>query len=58
MTLGLAAWALGAACVPLAPAGSAFAWLALAALVAHQILGDAGHALKRISIGNSLCPRR
>lgn len=45
MTLGLAAWSIGAACVPLAPAGAGLAGLALATLVAHQIMGDAGHAL-------------
>lgn len=45
MTLGLAAWSVGAACVPLAPAGTGLAWLALTTLVVHQILGDAGHAL-------------
>ncbi len=42
MALGLAAFALGAAFIPLAPA----AGLAGAALlVAHQIVGDAGHTL-------------
>lgn len=45
MTLGLAAWSIGAACVPLAPASAGLAGLALATLVAHQIMGDAGHAL-------------
>lgn len=45
MSIGLAAWSIGAACVPLAPAGAGLAWLAFATLVAHQILGDAGHAL-------------
>lgn len=42
MALGLAAFALGAACIPLvAQAG----WLGLALLVAHQVVGDAGHTV-------------
>jgi hypothetical protein len=51
MTLGLVALTLGAVCVPLAGtgtitgAGAGAGWLAMAWLVAHQIVGDAGHTL-------------
>ena len=42
MLAGLALFAIGAACIPLAPsAGVAGAAL----LIAHQVLGDAGHAM-------------
>ena len=42
MLAGLALFAIGAACIPLAPSNG----LAGAALlIAHQVLGDAGHAL-------------
>jgi len=41
MTLGMAAFALGGACIPMAGAG----WAALVWLVAHQIVADAGHTL-------------
>jgi len=49
MTFGLGAMALGAACIPLAGFGAwsgagAGAW-AIGLLVAHQIVGDAGHTL-------------
>lgn len=42
MTLGLATFALGATFVPLAQGTH---WAAVAWLVAHQIVGDAGHTL-------------
>jgi hypothetical protein len=42
MAAGLAAVALGTACIPLAGSGGV---LALALLIVHQIVGDAGHAL-------------
>ena len=42
MTLGLGLAALGAACVPQAQGAG---WAAIAWLVAHQIVGDAGHSL-------------
>ena len=42
MTLGLAAFAVGAACIPVA---QGLGWATVAWLVAHQIVGDAGHTL-------------
>ena len=42
MGLGLVAFALGAACIPMA---QGLGWAAMAWLVAHQIVGDAGHTL-------------
>ncbi len=42
MALGLAAFAVGAACIPMAQGSG---WVALAWLVAHQVVGDAGHTL-------------
>ena len=60
MTLGLSAFAIGAACIPMAQVASAanvanaanaanatqgLGWAAVAWLVAHQIVGDAGHVM-------------
>ncbi len=60
MTLGLLAFAIGAACVPMAPAANAanaasaasaasatqgLGWAAVAWLLAHQVVGDAGHVM-------------
>jgi MFS family permease len=51
MALGMAAYTVGAACIPLAglfssaALGGAVAWAAVAWLVAHQVVGDAGHTL-------------
>ena len=45
MAVGLAAYALGAAFIPLAVGAG---WAAVAWLVAHQIIGDAGHTLYNI----------
>jgi predicted MFS family arabinose efflux permease len=45
MTVGLAAMAVGAACIPLA-SGAGMAALVLLAL--HQIVGDAGHTLRNV----------
>jgi Na+/melibiose symporter-like transporter len=54
MLAGLVAAALGAACVPIAGAGAEAgagagaglaAWVTLAWLAAHQVIGDAGHVL-------------
>jgi MFS family permease len=51
MALGMAAYTVGAACIPLAGLfgtavlGGAVAWGAVAWLVAHQVIGDAGHTL-------------
>lgn len=45
MAGGLAACALGAACIPLAPAAGV---LAMVLLVAHQVIGDAGHTLFQV----------
>jgi MFS family permease len=42
MTAGLALFAAGSACIPLADGAG---WAAVAWLVAHQIVGDAGHTL-------------
>jgi MFS family permease len=42
MTLGLAAFALGAICIPLAAVGGS---AAIALLIAHQVVGDGGHTL-------------
>jgi MFS family permease len=42
MALGLALYALGTACIPLAQGAG---WAAVAFLVAHQVVGDAGHTL-------------
>ena len=42
MTLGLVAFALGAACIP---AAQGLGWATVAWLVAHQIVGDAGHVM-------------
>ena len=42
MSIGLAAFAAGAACIPLAQTAG---WAAIALLLAHQIVGDAGHTL-------------
>jgi MFS family permease len=42
MALGLALYALGTACIPLAQGAG---WVAVAYLVAHQVVGDAGHTL-------------
>ncbi len=42
MTLGLVAYALGLACLPMAQGAG---WLAVGWLVAHQLVGDAGHSL-------------
>ena len=42
MGLGLVALALGAACIPMA---AGLGWAAMAWLVAHQIVGDAGHTV-------------
>ncbi len=45
MAWALVAFALGAACIPLA---SGAGWLAVAWLVAHQIVGDAGRTLYNV----------
>ncbi len=45
MALGLLALALGAACIPMAQHAG---WVAMAWLVAHQIVGDAGHTLHAV----------
>jgi predicted MFS family arabinose efflux permease len=45
MALGLTALALGAACIPLAGSAGVAGWVAMSWLVAHQIVGDAGHTL-------------
>ncbi|MBX3637708.1 MAG: MFS transporter [Rubrivivax sp.] len=46
MTAGLAAMALGAACIPLAGhLGAGLAWIAMAWLAAHQIVGDGGQTM-------------
>ena len=48
MTLGLSAFAVGAACIPMAPPphlAQGLGWAAVAWLVAHQIVGDAGHVM-------------
>jgi predicted MFS family arabinose efflux permease len=45
MALGLLAFALGAACIPMAQQAG---WVAVAWLVAHQIVGDAGHTLHAV----------
>ena len=45
MTLGLAAFAIGAACIPMAPMTQGLGWATVAWLTAHQIVGDAGHVL-------------
>ena len=45
MTLGLAAFAIGAACIPIAPVTQGLGWATMGWLVAHQIVGDAGHVL-------------
>lgn len=45
MTLGLAAFAAGAACIPMATLTEGPFWIPAAWLVAHQIMGDAGHVL-------------
>lgn len=45
MTLGLSLWALGALCVPMAAVGGA---LAIALLLAQQIVGDAGQTLHAV----------
>ena len=45
MALGLALFTLGLACAPLAQGAG---WAALAALLAQQIVGDAGHALHSV----------
>jgi MFS family permease len=42
MAVGLAAMALGSACIPMA---SGVGWLAIGWLVVHQIVGDAGHTV-------------
>ncbi len=42
MALGLTAFALGIACIPMA---QGLGWAAVAWLVAHQVVGDAGHTL-------------
>jgi Na+/melibiose symporter-like transporter len=42
MTLGLTAFAVGIACIPMAQGA---AWMMAAWLVAHQVIGDAGHTL-------------
>lgn len=42
MSAGLAAFALGAACIPMAQVPG---WAAVLWLVAHQVVGDAGHTL-------------
>ena len=48
MALGLSAFAVGAACIPMAPLSNGaegLAWAPVAWLVAHQIVGDAGHVM-------------
>ena len=45
MALGLALFTLGLACAPLAYGAG---WVALAALLAQQIIGDAGHAVHSV----------
>jgi len=45
MTIGLLAFAAGAACIPMAQQAG---WLAIGWLVAHQIVGDAGHTLHAV----------
>ncbi|MCW5613115.1 MAG: MFS transporter [Rubrivivax sp.] len=46
MTAGLVAMALGAACIPLAGhLGAGIAWIAMAWLAAHQIVGDGGRTM-------------
>ena len=45
MALGLSAFAVGAACIPMAPVAQGLGWAAVAWLVAHQIVGDAGHVM-------------
>lgn len=46
MTAGLVATALGAACIPLAGLlGAGVAWIAMAWLAAHQIVGDGGRTM-------------
>jgi predicted MFS family arabinose efflux permease len=42
MACGLAAFALGMACIPMAQGAG---WMAVAWLLAHQLVGDAGHTL-------------
>ncbi len=42
MALGLLAFAVGLACIPMAQGAG---WVALAWLAAHQVVGDAGHTL-------------
>ncbi len=42
ITLGLAGFAVGTACIPMAQSAG---WVAIAWLVAQQIVGDAGHTL-------------
>lgn len=49
MTAGLATMALGAACIPLAGhLGAGVAWLAMAWLAAHQIVGDGGQTMHEV----------
>lgn len=45
MALGLLAFAAGAACIPMAQQAG---WVAIGWLVAHQIVGDAGHTLHAV----------
>lgn len=45
MALGLLAFAAGAACIPMAQHAG---WVAVGWLVAHQIVGDAGHTLHAV----------
>jgi Major Facilitator Superfamily len=45
MAVGLLALALGAACIPMAQQAG---WVAIGWLVAHQIVGDAGHTLHAV----------
>lgn len=49
MSAGLAAMTLGAACIPLAGhLGAGLAWIAMAWLAAHQIVGDGGQTMHEV----------